>query len=247
MDFLTPDLLISLLTLTLLEIVLGIDNVIFVSIIAGKLPKHQQGRARTIGLSMALLIRIALLFTLSLLAKLTGDLFNIFGHGISIRDLIMICGGLFLLTKSTTEIHHKLEGEHDSEGKKLKKVKFSQIIFQIILLDIVFSFDSIITAIGLASEIWVMITAVVISLLIMLAFSGVISDFINKRPTMKVLALSFLLMIGMILMLEGFEVHVPKEYVYFAMAFSFGVEILNLRMKKKSASVNLRERFEEKE
>jgi len=241
MDFLTPDLLISLLTLTLLEIVLGIDNVIFVSIIAGKLPKHQQGRARTIGLSMALLIRIALLFTLSLLAKLIGDLFNIFGHGISIRDLIMICGGLFLLTKSTTEIHHKLEGEHE-----LKKVKFSQIIFQIILLDIVFSFDSIITAIGLASEIWVMITAVVISLLIMLAFAGIISDFINKRPTMKVLALSFLLMIGMILVLEGFEVHVPKEYVYFAMAFSFGVEILNLRMRKKSAPVHLRERFEEK-
>ncbi len=225
--------LISLLTLTVMEIVLGIDNVIFISILTGRLPKEEQPKARTIGLGLALLMRIALLFAISSLMRLVKPLFTISQYEFSGRDLILFCGGLFLIYKSTTEIHAKIEGEGEAEGTKKKQLKFATAIFQIVLLDIVFSFDSILTAVGLVDNILIMITAVVISLIIMMVFSGKVSDFVHKHPTVKMLALSFLLMIGFLLTAEAFHVHVPKGYVYFSMAFSFFVEMLNLRLRKK--------------
>jgi predicted tellurium resistance membrane protein TerC len=227
-----PALWISLLTLTIMEIVLGIDNIIFITILAGRLPMHQQAKARNLGLTLALGIRIILLLFISWLAGLTEPLFVIFDEGISIRDLIMIVGGIFLMGKSTMEIHHKLEGEEEQLDGQHKVNAFSAIIVQILLLDIVFSLDSIITAIGLVKEVEIMIAAVTISMIVMLIFAGAIGAFINKHPTLKMLALSFLLMIGLILLLEGFGMHVPKGYVYFAMAFSFIVEMLNLRLRK---------------
>ena len=231
---------ISLLTLTFMEIVLGIDNVVFISIVAGKLPKVDQQRARTIGMLMALFFRILLLLSIKWIVGLKEPIFTIFDLAISYRDLILIGGGLFLLWKSVTEMHHKLEGVED-EGKEPKVRSFSGVIFQIIVIDIVFSFDSILTAVGLADDVLIMILAVVISLGIMLAFSGKISDFINDRPTMKMLALSFLLMIGFLLVLEGLHQHIEKGYIYFAMAFSFVVELLNIRLLKKNKPVDLRD------
>jgi predicted tellurium resistance membrane protein TerC len=244
MEFLQdPAFWASLLTLTAMEVVLGIDNIIFVSIIAGRLPVSQQKRARFIGLSLALIIRILLLCMLSWLAGLTQALFVLADHPISIRDMIMMAGGLFLLGKSTLEIHHKLEGEDPDSNKKIKSPGFNQIIIQILLLDLVFSIDSIITAIGLVQEVGIMITAVIISMIIMMIFASKISNFIEKHPTLKMLALSFLLMVGLLLIAEGLGMHVPKGYVYFAMAFSFGVEMLNLRLRKKTHPVKLHSDF----
>ena len=237
-DLFSVSALISLITLTVMEMVLGIDNVIFISIVSGKLPREEQGRARTIGMSLALIIRIGLLTVISWIKDQQQDLFHIGKHNFSVRDLILIGGGLFLLTKSTREIHEKLEG--DENHVEVKKLSLSSAIIQIVLLDVVFSFDSILTAIGIADQIAIMITAVIISLGIMLAYSAKVSAFVNKHPTVKMLALSFLLMIGMLLILDGMRVEVEKTYLYFAMAFSFFVEVLNMQARKKDASRPLR-------
>lgn len=239
----SPEAWISLLTLTVLEIVLGIDNIVFISILAGKLPQHQQKKARQLGLALAMITRVLLLMSLSWIMRLTTPLFNIgewFGItnpewleklAISGRDLILLIGGLFLIYKSTHEIHHKLEGEQDEEGKTSVH-SFSGTIVQILILDIVFSLDSVITAVGMAEHIEIMIAAVVIAVIIMMISAGAISDFVNKHPTVKMLALSFLLLIGVSLLAEGLDQHIPKGYIYFAMAFSVLVEMLNLKMKK---------------
>lgn len=235
MEWITdPQALIALLTLTVLEIVLGIDNIIFISILAGKLPKEQQKKGRLVGLALAMVTRILLLFSISLIIKLTEPFFTIFGLGISGRDLILILGGLFLLAKSTIEIHSKLEGEEEHHDVKVK-ASFMSVIIQILLLDVVFSLDSVITAIGMANDLPVMIIAVVIAVIFMMFFSGSISDFVEKHPTIKILALSFLLLIGFTLIIEGLHQHIPKGYIYFAMAFSVFVEMLNLKMRKKKA------------
>ncbi len=234
-----PQAWVGLLTLTALEIVLGIDNVIFISILAGKLPAAQQKRARTTGLALAMLTRIALLFSLSQIVRLTNPLFEIFGQEFSGRDLIMLGGGLFLIGKSTYEIHDKLEGAHEGATARAA-ASFASIIFQIILLDIVFSLDSVITAVGMVNQLVIMVAAVVIAVIFMMIFSGPVSDFVHRHPTVKMLALSFLLLIGFALVAEGFELHIPKGYIYFAMGFSVFVEMLNLRLKKKSAPVELR-------
>jgi predicted tellurium resistance membrane protein TerC len=231
--------LVSLLTLTVLEIVLGIDNIIFISIVSGKLPKDQQRKARLTGLALALIMRIALLFGITWIIQLKDPVFTVFEHDVSWRDMILLAGGLFLLAKSTTEIHGKLEGEEESDSKKAS-ITMASAIIQIVLLDMVFSFDSILTAIGIADEVLIMITAVIISLGIMLVFAHKVSDFVNKHPTIKMLALSFLLMIGFLLMAEGFHIEVPKGYLYFAMAFSLIVELLNMRMRKKSKPIQLK-------
>jgi predicted tellurium resistance membrane protein TerC len=238
--FSTTDAWISLLTLTLLEIVLGIDNVIFISIVTSVLPRSQQPKARQLGVLIALGIRIGLLLCISWIIGLVDPVFSIFDNDLSWRDLILLAGGLFLLGKSTMEINHKLEGETHQE-KSDKKVSFGSVVMQVIILDIVFSFDSIITAVGLAQHVEIMIAAVVISMLIMMAAAQGISRFIEKHPSIKMLALSFLMMIGMMLVAEAFEVHVPKGYAYFAMAFSLLVELLNIRVRKKSRPVVLRD------
>lgn len=230
----TVDNLISFLSLTLMEIILGIDNIIFISILCGRLPKEQQDKARTLGLVLALVMRIVLLFAISWLVGLDRELFAIFDLSFNIRDLIMMGGGLFLIYKSTSEIHHKLEGLDETEKENKKGLTFQTVIIQIILLDIVFSFDSILTAIGLVSNVLIMVAAVVISMGIMMFAAKPIGDFIHKHPSLKMLALSFLLMIGMLLLVEGFDVHVPKGYVYFAIFFSLAVEVLNLRMGRNS-------------
>ena len=234
-----PETWAALMTLTALEVVLGIDNVIFISILAGKLPAALQQRARTCGLAVAMLSRIALLFSLAWVMKLTDPLFSILGHGLSGRDLILIFGGLFLLGKSTHEIHEKLEGEegHASAGHA---ASFASVIVQILVLDIVFSLDSVITAVGMASELSIMVAAVVIAVGVMMFFAGAISDFVNRHPTMKMLALSFLILIGVSLLAEGWGQHIPKGYVYFAMAFSALVEMLNLRSRRATSPVHLR-------
>lgn len=232
-SLLSVEGLISLLTLTLLEIVLGIDNVIFISIIAGKLPKNQQKRARTIGLMLALVIRVALLFGISWIIGLTKPLFTLFGFGATVRDIILFSGGLFLLAKSTTELFEKTETHEEEQKKQKKNITIKMAIIQIVLLDIVFSFDSILTAVGLVSQVLIMIVAVIISLIIMLIFSEVVSNFINNHPSVKVLALAFLIMIGTLLVLDSFHQEVPKGYVYFSLAFSLFVEIINLKLKKK--------------
>ena len=244
MDWLTdPQAWIGLLTLTVLEIVLGIDNVIFISILAGKLPAEQQSRARTIGLALAMLTRILLLFSLSLIMRLTTPLFELFGHGVSGRDLILLVGGLFLIGKSTHEIHSKLEGEEGHASARVAPT-FASVIIQILLLDIVFSLDSVITAVGMVSNLWVMVTAVVIAVGFMLVFAGPVSAFVERHPTVKMLALSFLLLIGTTLIADGLGFHIPKGYVYTAMAFSVFVEVLNLKMrKKKSAPVKLHDAY----
>jgi predicted tellurium resistance membrane protein TerC len=240
-DIFTTTALVSLLTLTFLEIVLGIDNIIFISIVAGKLPKSQQKRARTIGLILALVMRVGLLAAISWLASASEALFTLpfsflsqEANEISIRDLILFIGGLFLMSKSTTEIHSKIEGEKEKAVKNAKALTLNMAVAQIVMLDIVFSFDSILTAVGLTTHLEIMISAVIISMLIMLAFAEKVSNFVNDHPTVKMLALSFLLMIGMLLVLDAFAVHVPKGYIYFSIAFSLFVEMLNLRMRKKA-------------
>jgi predicted tellurium resistance membrane protein TerC len=243
MDWLSnPQIWMALLTLTAIEIILGIDNIIFITILAGKLPEHQQNRGRTLGLAMAMVTRIALLFSITLVMKLTGKLFTVFSNDISGRDIILIAGGLFLLVKSTLEIHGNLEGEEISgPGQSAKKSgSFWGVVAQIMLLDIVFSLDSVITAIGLAEQLGVMVAAIVIAVGFMMVLAGPVSRFVEGHPTIKILALSFLLLIGIALIGEGFDLHIPKGYIYFAMAFSTFVEILNLNVRKKRAPVRLR-------
>jgi predicted tellurium resistance membrane protein TerC len=226
-----PQVWMALVTLSALEIVLGIDNIIFISIQASKLPLHQQEKARLLGLGLAMFIRIALLFSLTWLMGLTSTLFSVFGNEISGRDLILITGGLFLIWKSTMEIHEKLEGEEKIASARVGAT-FGAVIVQILLLDIVFSLDSIITALGMANQLAVMVAAVVIAVGFMMLFSGKISAFVEKHPTIKMLALSFLLLIGVSLIGDGFDMHIPKGYIYFAMAFSVLVEMLNLKLRR---------------
>jgi predicted tellurium resistance membrane protein TerC len=244
MEWITdPSIWISLVTLTLLEIVLGIDNVIFISILAGKLPKESQDKARQVGLGLALITRILLLCGLSWLVSLTEPLFTLFENvasgkfkqAFSGRDLILLIGGLFLLAKSTHEIHEKLEGEDGSTSNRVA-ANFWSVIVQILLIDIVFSLDSVITAVGMVDQLGVMIGAVIIAVGFMLIFSKWISDFVNQHPTIKMLALSFLILIGVMLIADGLGRHIPKGYIYFAMAFSVGVECLNIRMRAKRTS-----------
>ena len=232
--FLTPEGLFSLLTLSLLEIALGIDNVIFVSIIISKLPAEQHAKARKIWIVGALILRILLLMSISYLAGLVYPIFSMIGHDFSGRDLIMVFGGLFLLGKSTLEIHSKLEGEHSENTNGVAKSAFYIVIGQILLIDLVFSLDSVITAIGLANNISIMVASIIIALAIMLLSATAISEFVDKHPTLKILALSFLLMVGLTLLVEGFGVHVPKGYIYSAMAFSLLVETLNIKLNKKT-------------
>ena len=230
-ELLTTENLVALGTLAALEIVLGIDNIVFISILTGKLPREQQQRARTIGLALAMGMRIALLLAIKWVMGLTKPLFAPFGHELNGRDLILLIGGLFLVAKATWEIHDKLEGgHHDQKGGKASA--FGAVLVQIMLLDIVFSLDSVITAVGMAKSIVVMVTAVVISVAVMMLFAGKVSSFIERHPTMKMLALSFLLLIGVMLVAEGCGQHVDKRYVYFAMAFSLLVEVLNMRVRK---------------
>jgi predicted tellurium resistance membrane protein TerC len=244
MEWITdPQIWISLVTLTGLEIVLGIDNIIFISILAGKLPAEQQAKARQTGLMLALITRILLLASIAWMAKLTTPLFNLFGHGVSGRDLILILGGLFLLFKSTHEIHEKLEGQDGGHNPAKGAAKFGAVLVQIMLLDVVFSLDSVITAVGMAQHLPVMIAAVVLAMGVMLLAAGSISDFVNRHPTLKILALSFLILIGVTLVAEGTGAHISKGYVYFAMAFSFGVEMLNLKMRAKAKPVELHQPY----
>jgi predicted tellurium resistance membrane protein TerC len=234
-ELLTSENLIALLTLAGLEIVLGIDNIVFISILCGKLPPERQHSARQIGLMLAMGMRIALLLAISWVMGLTQPLFSALNHAFTGRDLILLFGGLFLVAKATWEIHDKLEGEaHGPEGERAT-ASFGAILFQIVMLDLVFSLDSVITAVGMASEIAIMIAAVVIAVGVMLVFAGAISSFIERHPTMKMLALSFLLLIGVVLVADGFGQHVSKGYIYFAMAFSLFVEVLNIRIRKPKA------------
>lgn len=236
MSITDPNLWISLVTLTALEIVLGIDNIIFITILAGKLPEAQQGRARTTGLLLALVTRVLLLCSIFWLTRLTAPLLTAFGRGFSGRDLVMIAGGVFLLWKSVHEIHGTVEGDEGIEtGKNV--TSFWAVIAQIVVIDIVFSLDSVITAVGLARHIEVMIAAVVLAMVVMLMAAGPIGEFVNRHPTIKMLALSFLLLVGVVLIADGFGQHVDKGYIYFAMAFSFSVEMLNIRMRKKKVKV----------
>jgi len=230
--------LVALVTLTVLEIVLGIDNIIFISILAGKLPPAQQGRARSLGLVAAMVTRILLLFSLTWLTRLTSPLFAIAGHPFSGRDLILLLGGLFLLGKATFEIHDKLEGD-EGHGPARAAATFATVILPIMLLALVFSLDSVITAIGMARDLWVMVTAVVLAVAVMLLAAGPISDFVNRHPTVKVLALSFLLLIGFSLVADGLGQHISKGYIYFAMGFSVFVEVLNLRLRSGGKPVAL--------
>lgn len=229
-ELLTWQNAIALLTLTALEVVLGIDNVVFITIVTGRLPQEQQAKARRIGLFAAMFMRIVLLLAIAWIMGLTKELFTVFKHGFTGRDLILLIGGLFLLGKATFEIHHKLEGAGD-HGAHAKAVKsFGAVIVQVMLLDLVFSLDSVITAVGMVQSRMVMIVAVVLAVLVMLIFAGAVSRFVERHPTIKMLALSFLLLIGVVLVAEGFGAHVSKGYIYFAMAFSLAVELLNLRV-----------------
>ncbi len=240
MSFLTsPESWIALLTLTLLEIVLGVDNIVFVSILAGKLPREQQAKARTMGLALAMGTRIMLLLSLTWVMGLTQPLVTMMEHDVTGRDLILLGGGLFLLWKSTREIHERLEGPEESQHKTKAKYSMAGVLVQIALLDIVFSLDSVITAVGMSGEIVVMVLAIVIAVAFMMYTSGAVSDFIDKHPTIKVLALSFLLLIGTALIAEGFHQEIPKGYIYFAMAFSVFVEMLNLQVRKSGKPVEL--------
>ena len=234
---LDPQIWASLVTLTILEIVLGIDNLIFISIVAGRLPAHQQARARSVGLSLALFMRLALLASISWLVGLTATIFSVGGHGFSWRDLILAGGGLFLLYKGTKEIHELVEGGEEggdvTDEAPKRKVSFASVIGQIIVLDIVFSLDSVITAVGMADNLWVMSTAVLVAVVIMLFASGTVANFVNRHPSVKMLALAFLLLIGMVLVADGMGFHVPKGFIYAAMGFSVAVESLNLMARKK--------------
>lgn len=248
MEWITdPNYLVAFLTLTVLEIVLGIDNIIFISIVSGKLPEDKQAKARLVGLALAMIMRVLLLLTLTWIMKLTAPLFVVFSQEISGRDLILIIGGLFLIAKSTFEIHDKLEGEEGSKSGKLYP-SFSSVIFQIILLDIVFSLDSVITAVGMVDKIGVMISAVVVAVIFMMIFATPISNFVHQHPTIKILALSFLILIGFSLVTEGFDQHISKGYIYFAMAFSIFVEFINIKIRSKGEKpVKLKEAYVEEE
>lgn len=237
-----PEIWMALATLTVLEVVLGVDNIIFIAILADRLPEHQQAKGRTVGLVLAMVTRIILLFSITLIMRLTTPLFTVLGQAISGRDIILLAGGLFLIAKSTLELHNSLEGEEDHHGSgAARQVSFISIIVQIMLLDIVFSLDSVITAIGLVKQLPVMIAAIIIAMVFMVFMAGTISDFIANHPTIKVLALSFLLLVGLALMGEGLDLHIPKGYIYFAMAFSVFVEMLNMRLRKRqSRPVKLR-------
>ena len=240
--FLTTDGLIALATLTFLEVILGVDNVIFISILSSKLRQDQQLRARRLGLVAAMGMRILLLMSLAWIVRLTAPLFTLYGHDFSGRDLILILGGLFLLAKATLEIHDRLEGE---EGRGSARVlpSFSAVIIQIMLLDIVFSLDSVITAVGMADDLAIMVAAVVVAVAIMMVAAEPISVFVNRHPTVKVLALSFLLLIGLSLVADGFGLHIPKGYIYFAMGFSIFVEMINLRVRKSAKPVKLHQPY----
>jgi predicted tellurium resistance membrane protein TerC len=246
MDWISdPQAWIGFATLTVLEIVLGIDNIIFISILADKLPPEKQARARLWGLALAMLTRILLLFSLTWVIRLTAPLFTVLGEEISGRDLVLLLGGLFLLAKSTHEIHGNLEGE---DGKASTRIapSFIGVLIQIMLLDIVFSLDSVITAVGMVDEVGVMVAAVVVAVGFMMAFSNPISGFVSRHPTIKMLALSFLIMIGVALIAEGLDQHIPKGYIYFAMAFSVGVELLNMRVRRvRTSAVQLRRPYTE--
>ena len=244
MEWLTdPQVWIAFVTLTALELVLGIDNIVFISILAGKLPAEQQKKARLVGLGLAMFMRVGLLFSLSWIIRLTAPLFTVLGQSVSGRDLILIGGGLFLLGKSTYEIHERLEGEA-GHGSTRVAPSFTGVIIQILLLDAVFSLDSVITAVGMVNEIGIMIAAVVVAIVFMMAFAAPIGGFVERHPTVKILALSFLLLIGMTLIAEGLHRHIPKGYIYFAMAFSVFVEMINLRLRKsKAAPVKLHEPY----
>jgi predicted tellurium resistance membrane protein TerC len=233
---------IALLTLTVLEIVLGIDNIVFISILAGKLPPDQRERARKVGLSLAMLLRVGLLLSITWVMQLTTPIISAMGQDISGRDLILIIGGLFLMAKSTHEIHGNLEGEV-GEGSTRVAASFGAVIVQILLLDIVFSLDSVITAVGMAEDVAVMVLAVVIAVGVMLVSSGTIGEFVERHPTVKMLALSFLLLIGMSLLAEGFDQHIPKGYIYFAMGFSIFVEMINLRVRARTSPVHLHQKY----
>ena len=245
MELLTnPETWVALFTLTALEIVLGIDNVIFISIMAGKLPPEQRDRARVLGLAAAMIMRIGLLFTISFIVGLTAPLFEIIGHPFSGRDLILIGGGLFLLAKSTFEIHERLEGaESGPRIATAKMPSLRSVIIQIMLLDIVFSLDSVITAVGLVDELPIMVAAVVIAVLVMLVLARPIGDLVDRHPSLKILALSFLILIGTALIAEGFHVEIPKAYIYFAMGFSVFVEVLNIRARTRGKPVDLRDAY----
>ncbi|MGQ0732510.1 MAG: TerC family protein [Acidobacteriota bacterium] len=240
--FLTYNGLIAFLTLTVLEIVLGVDNVVFISILSGKLRGAEQARARRVGLLAAMGMRILLLFSLSWIIRLTAPLFTVLAQDISGRDLILLIGGLFLLAKATLEIHDRLEGE-EGHGSARVAPSFSAVIVQIMLLDVVFSLDSVITAIGMANDLSIMVAAVVVSVIIMMIAAEPISDFVGKHPTVKILALSFLLLIGVSLIGEGLDMHVPKGYIYFAMGFSIFVEMINLRVRAGASPVQLHQKY----
>jgi len=238
-ELFTSANLIAFLTLAALEVVLGIDNIVFISILSNKLPEERRAKARQFGLGLALIGRIVLLLSLSWVMRLTTPLFGLLGHEVSGRDLILLVGGLFLIAKATFEIHERLEG-HGGPGAKPGTASFGSVLAQILVLDLVFSLDSVITAVGMSSVIPVMVAAVVVAILVMLVFAGSISGFIERHPTIKMLALAFLLMIGVMLLIEGFGKHIEKGYVYFAMAFSLTVELLNLRLIAKTRPVELR-------
>ena len=245
MELLTePATWLSLVTLTAMEIVLGIDNVIFISILVDKLPRGQQTSARRLGLSLALILRLGLLFAITWIMGLTAPFFTVIGNEISGRDLILIGGGLFLIAKATREIHENLEVVHAEHKAPSGRSAFGIILVQILALDIVFSLDSVITAVGMAQHISVMVVAMVVAVVVMLAFSGSVAAFVNRHPSMKMLALSFLLLIGVVLVADGMGQHVGKGYIYFAMAFSFGVELLNMRVRGRAAPVALHNRFD---
>ena len=242
------QIIISLLSLIALEVVLGIDNVIFISILANKLPEHQQKKARQAGLVLAAVLRVGLLLIISFIMKLDDDLFTVFNQGFSGKDLVLIAGGLFLLFKSSKEIYHKMEGEKGDQTKNIKASTFAQVLVQILIMDMVFSIDSIITAIGMVKEVWVMYVAVVVTVVIMLIAAEPISRFVNNHPAFKMLALSFLLLIGFSLLSEGFGVEIPKGYIYFSMAFSLLVDILQMKMnKKKDTPVSTHEHYQDGE
>ncbi len=245
MDWLAdPNAWAALITLTVLEIVLGIDNIIFISILADRLPREQQGRARVVGLAIAMVSRILLLFSITWVMRLTAPLFTVAGQEISGRDIILIVGGLFLLAKSTHEIHAKLEGEEE-HGSGGGRATMAAVLGQIFILDVVFSLDSVITAVGMADRLSIMVIAVMVAVGVMMVLAGAISRFVNAHPTVKILALSFLLLIGVTLIAEGLDQHIPKGYIYFAMAFSVFVEMVNMRVRARSAPVKLRRQYSE--
>ena len=237
--FLQPDTWVALLTLTFLEIVLGIDNIIFISLVAGKVPEESQKKARLGGLSIALIMRILLLLSITWIIGLTEPVLTVADFELSWRDIILVAGGIFLLVKSTLEIHHKVEGEQGSveiNGKKKATMSFTTALIQIVLLDLVFSFDSILTAVGLTDQIILMVIAVVVAIIVMMIFAKPVGEFVNKHPTIQILALSFLILIGVMLIIEGAHYHVPKGYIYFAVFFSLAIEMLNMRYRKRNIS-----------